>query len=313
MGLRERLELSSAAPLLTGSQLPLPWRKPGPGLHRCSFSVVLKPDETALGGIEKELKNEGIDLKDVDKTAEETQKADLKELNLKELKELELKQQEPQDPDRHEFVVPRLPKKSIPQEAKEKEEEVRVAPERPPGPPGPPGSGPPLPGPPDPYYDEEAPYADYEAEYEEEPDGVPLLDQDLQRADIRYDSKVDPQLNRIADQVNSKIDMVEQRLLGDSLQNLVVPFPASDASHDASTVRVFLGNPSTTTPDVGTPLDEVNQLLQKADSIEKGLVPTSNLQVQQGIPAVAILASLLTGFASGSPYARSQPRTAGFL
>ena len=142
---------------------------------------------------------------------------------------------------------------------------------------------------------------------------MPLLDEDLQRADIRYDSKVDPQLHRIADQVNSKIDMVEERLLGDRLQNLVVPFPASDASRDASTVHVFLGNPSTTTPDVGTPLDEVNQLLQKADSIEKGLVPTSNLQLQQTIPAIAVFTTLLTGSTSGSPYARSQPRTAGFL
>ena len=40
------------------------------------------------------------------------------------------------------------------------------------------------------------------------------MDEDLKLADSRFDSKVDPQLNRIADQVNQKIDLVEERLLG---------------------------------------------------------------------------------------------------
>jgi hypothetical protein len=43
---------------------------------------------------------------------------------------------------------------------------------------------------------------------------VPLMDEDLKLADSRFDSKVDPQLDRIADQVNQKIDLVEERLLG---------------------------------------------------------------------------------------------------
>lgn len=67
-------------------------------------------------------------------------------------------------------------------------------------------------------------------------------------------------------------------LTGDRLQNVVVPLPATSASQDASSVHVFLGSPSSTTPDVGSPLDQVNQLLQRANNIQKGLVATSNLQ-----------------------------------
>ena len=70
--------------------------------------------------------------------------------------------------------------------------------------------------------------------------------------------------------------MVEERLLGDRLQNVVVPLPATDASRNASSVQVFLGNQT----DAGTPLDQVNELLQKANNIEKGLVATSNLQLK---------------------------------
>ena len=40
------------------------------------------------------------------------------------------------------------------------------------------------------------------------------MDEDLKLADTRFDSKVDPQLERIAEQVNQKIDLVEERLLG---------------------------------------------------------------------------------------------------
>lgn len=68
-----------------------------------------------------------------------------------------------------------------------------------------------------------------------------------------------------------------QPLPGDRLQNVVVPLPATNASQDASSVHVFLG--SSSNPDVGSPLDEVNQLLQKATNIQKGLVATSNLQL----------------------------------
>ena len=49
---------------------------------------------------------------------------------------------------------------------------------------------------------------------EAEPEVVPLMDEDLKLADVRFDSKVDPQLERIAEQVNQKIDLVEERLLG---------------------------------------------------------------------------------------------------
>ena len=301
MHLRDHFELGHAANLPSSAHLTV-WHTPRLP-HRCSFSVVVNPDETVLGSMQKELKDEGVDLKDVDKTAEATAKADLKELSLKELKELE---KQPQDPNRHEFVVPRMPKESVPM----KQEEPRMP--SPKGPaPGPPAEG--YAGYEEPYYEDQENYEDYEdlASAGEEPE-MPLLDQDLERADIRYDSKVDPQLNRIADQVNAKIDMVEERLLGDRLQNLVVPFPASDASRDASTVHVFLGNPSTTTPDVGTPLDDVNKLLQRADGIEKGLVATSNLQVQQCAPLHAIYAGLLTS-GCGSRIARFQTRRAGFL
>jgi hypothetical protein len=83
-----------------------------------------------------------------------------------------------------------------------------------------------------------------------------------------------------------KLDLIKTRLdpptsilmTGDRLQNVVVPLPATSASQDASSVHVFLGSPSSTTPDVGSPLDQVNQLLQKANNIQKGLVATSNLQ-----------------------------------
>ena len=68
-------------------------------------------------------------------------------------------------------------------------------------------------------------------------------------------------------------------LTGDRLQNVVVPLPATAASDDAGSVHVFLGSPSSTTPDVGSPLDEVSQLLQKATNIQKGLTATSNLQL----------------------------------
>jgi len=126
------------------------------------------------------------------------------------------------------------------------------------------------------------------------------MDKDLKLADIRFDSKVDPQLNRIADQVNSKIDMVEDRLLGNRLQNVVVPLPATEASRDASSVHVFLGNQSATNPDVGTPLDEVNQLLQKANTVEKSLV-TSNLQLKLSaapllLPRWSVKAKAAAGF-----------------
>ena len=302
MQLRHHIELGSAANLTTVSHLA-GWQKPK--LRHGSFAVVVNPEETVLGSMQKELKDEGIDIKDAERAAQDAENAELKELNLKKLQELK---QEPQDPNRHEFVVPRMPKKTTAL----KDEEPRAAErseENPPnGPPAPlpsPSPGPPL--------DLEAPEP-YDEGYEEGYEEVPLLDQDLEKADIRYDSKVDPQLNRIADQVNAKIDMVEERLLGNRLQNLVVPFPASDASRDASTVHVFLGNPSTTTPDVGTPLDEVNQLLQKADSIEKGLVATSNLQMQ-GVAPIGLCAGLLMAGHSSFIY-RSQMRiirTAGFL
>lgn len=51
------------------------------------------------------------------------------------------------------------------------------------------------------------------------------------------------------------------------MQNVVLPVPSSPASEHAGSVHVFLGSQS----DLGSPLDEVNQLLQKADSIQKGL------------------------------------------
>ena len=71
-------------------------------------------------------------------------------------------------------------------------------------------------------------------------------------------------------------------MAGDRLQNVVVPLPASSASQDASSVHVFLGSPSST-PDVGSPLDQVNQLLLKANNIQKGLA-TSNLQKFTKLP-----------------------------
>ncbi|CAJ1399858.1 unnamed protein product [Effrenium voratum] len=225
---------------------------------KTSFTVTLEKNETLLGSMQDELQ-EGVDLKEDAQVAE-------KEAELKELKE------EPQHPDRHEFVVP-MPKakEDAGEEDRAEEPDEAAAGGAPAGEPGaPPGD------------DFEAGYEEgydegYDEGYSEE--GVPLMDKDLKLADIRFDSKVDPQLNRIADQVNSKIDMVEDRLLGNRLQNVVVPLPATEASRDASSVHVFLGNQSATNPDVGTPLDEVNQLLQKANTVEKSLV-TSNLQLK---------------------------------
>ena len=267
--------------------------------------MVVNPDETVLGSMEKELKREGIDVKDPEKAAEAAEKAELKELNPQELKELEQSLQKPQDPNRHEFVVPMMPKKRM---APPNDEESRM-PEAPA-----PGA---APQPPPLGYEQEPGFGYEEVDFgyeepvpEEGPEPMPLMDQDLERADIRYDSKVDPQLERIADQVNAKIDLVEERLLGDRLQNLVVPFPASDASRDASSVRIFLSNPSSSTPDADTPLDQVNQLLQKADSIEKGLVATSNLQVQT-MPSMATCAGI---FALGQGYTMGRARrSARFL
>ena len=75
----------------------------------------------------------------------------------------------------------------------------------------------------------------------------------------------------------TRLDPATSTLMaGDRLQNVVVPLPASSASQDASSVHVFLGSPSST-PDVGSPLDRVDQLLLKANNIQKGLA-TSNLQ-----------------------------------
>mmetsp|Transcript_64123 Transcript_64123/g.105304 ORF Transcript_64123/g.105304 Transcript_64123/m.105304 type:complete len:281 (+) Transcript_64123:27-869(+) len=177
----------------------------------------------------------------------------------------------------HEFAVPKMPK--TPEPSAESDAEPAVEPDvevvevaEPEG---------------------ETGEADYEVEMEgdltspappaeAEPEVVPLMDEDLKLADVRFDSKVDPQLERIAEQVNQKIDLVEERLLGDRLQNVVVPLPASSASQDASSVHVFLGSPSST-PDVGSPLDQVNQLLLKANNIQKGLA-TSNLQKFTKLP-----------------------------
>eukprot|EP00434_Breviolum_minutum_P020289 symbB.v1.2.017892.t1/scaffold1405.1/size120932/6 len=144
---------------------------------------------------------------------------------------------------------------------------------------------------------------------------VPLLDDELKLADSRFDSKVDPQLNRIADQVNQKIDLVEERLLGDRLQNVVVPLPATNASQDASSVHVFLG--SSSNPDVGSPLDEVNQLLQKATKIQKGLVgliATSNLQLLDSTFPVVVRSTVpLVGDFEGSFLAQGLLRRKDFL
>ena len=89
-----------------------------------------------------------------------------------------------------------------------------------------------------------------------------------------------------------------QPLPGDRLQNVVVPLPATNASQDASSVHVFLG--SSSNPDVGSPLDEVNQLLQKATKIQKGLkglVATSNLQLLDStFPVVKEMPRKLTSF-----------------
>mmetsp|Transcript_60207 Transcript_60207/g.140723 ORF Transcript_60207/g.140723 Transcript_60207/m.140723 type:complete len:274 (-) Transcript_60207:106-927(-) len=271
-GLLSRNELDS----LVSADDALGWLRPGaPKTRRSSFSLVLEPKDTPLGSVEHELKAEGVDLQDPSMAQDPN-------MAQKELEE------EPQDPNRHEFVVPKMPKQRI----------KEAAPEEPRGPPAPPE------GPPPSYPDEGYPEEDYGPDFEE-PE-VPLLDEDLERADIRYDSKVDPQLNRIADQVNAKIDMVEERLLGDRLQNLVVPFPATDASHDASTVHVFLGNPSSTTPDAGTPLDEVNQLLSKADSIEKELSATPQTQ---SVPAALTICACLLASRAG----RSTARFTAFL
>jgi len=82
----------------------------------------------------------------------------------------------------------------------------------------------------------------------------------------------DPQLDRISKEVQSKLESVESRLENKDLQNVVIPMPDTYASEGAPSVKLVVGKQSSTNPDVGSPLDEVNKLIQRVDNVQRQLV-----------------------------------------
>eukprot|EP00931_Biecheleriopsis_adriatica_P055438 TRINITY_DN32782_c0_g1_i1.p1 TRINITY_DN32782_c0_g1~~TRINITY_DN32782_c0_g1_i1.p1 ORF type:complete len:194 (+),score=18.46 TRINITY_DN32782_c0_g1_i1:49-630(+) len=101
----------------------------------------------------------------------------------------------------------------------------------------------------------------------------------------------DPHLNRIAEEVDAKLDRLETHYPPGSSETVVVPTFGAVASGD---VHVVLGKQSGAKPDLGTPLDDVNKLIERVDNAQQDLLPTSSLLVKVSAlplasPALAVL------------------------
>jgi len=114
----------------------------------------------------------------------------------------------------------------------------------------------------------------------------PSTGQDEEKALERIDletlaKKEDPQLDRIAKEVESKLENVESRLENKDEQNVVIPLPdTSAAKKGAPDVKLVIGKQSSTNPDVGSPLDEVNKLIQRVDKLEGEMTGMDGLEAR---------------------------------